>query len=183
MSGRKITGRKMIAGLGATGLAALLMVWLTGSADSVAKEAVFVPVGTRISVRLDHAISSESNLAGDTFSALLDRQLVLKGKPVAPVGSRFTGLLTEVVRTGEGEPAMMTMILRKLVVGEEEFTFSTHPLTFSAGAAVVEDRPETERNPETESRIFHSTDPVAFGPESRFTFSIAEAIDLPVYEK
>ncbi|MGI9104000.1 MAG: hypothetical protein ACR2IF_16285 [Terriglobales bacterium] len=54
-------------------------------------DAVTVPAGTPVEVRLQNAISSASNRSGDEFAAALDEPLVVDGHTVAPRGTPITG--------------------------------------------------------------------------------------------
>jgi hypothetical protein len=61
---------------------------------------VTIPAGTTLSVRLQEALSSERNLAGDTFQAVLEQPVVIDGFVIAERGSRVEGRVTELDRGG-----------------------------------------------------------------------------------
>jgi hypothetical protein len=69
----------------------------SGGISEMAKPAappVELPSGTAIAVRLDQALSTASNKAGDTFAASLDEPVMEGGKEVLPKGTKFTGHVT-----------------------------------------------------------------------------------------
>jgi hypothetical protein len=220
--------RWTIAGVGAAGVAVLAAALIgrpgtTVSADQQSasenksifsrwtgprEEILMVPAGTRIAVRLEHGISTEKNTSGDEFTASLDGPLTVNGKVVAPRGSTVTGLLTDVTDAGRVEGrASLTMVLRKLAVGDEEYTLSTQPMTFVAKSTKKKDAAVIAGSAAAGAVIgaiagggkgaaigagvgggsgtgyvlATKGEPVAYGPETRFTFSLTEALDLPVY--
>ena len=61
------------------------------AASSLVPDEVIVPAGTAVSVRLQNAVSSVSNRAGDEFSAVLDDPIVVNGQTVAPRGAAVKG--------------------------------------------------------------------------------------------
>ena len=169
---------------------------------------LMVPAGTRIAVRLEHGISTKKNTSGDEFTASLDGPLTVNGKVAAPRGSTVTGLLTDVTDAGRVEGrASLTMVLRKLAVGDEEYTLSTQPMTFvakstkkkdaaviggaAAAGAVIGAIAGGGKGAAIGAGVGGGSgagyvlatkgEPVAYGPETRFTFSLTEALDLPVY--
>jgi hypothetical protein len=61
---------------------------------------VTLTAGTLLPVRLGETLSSEKNKDGDTFTATLDRPLVIDGFVVAERGARLEGRVIEVDRAG-----------------------------------------------------------------------------------
>lgn len=59
-----------------------------------------VPAGTPITVRTQSAISSETAQPGDSFDAVLDQALVIKGQTVAPRGAGVRGRVVAARRSG-----------------------------------------------------------------------------------
>jgi hypothetical protein len=59
----------------------------------VARE-VELPSGVIVAVRLDRALSTVRNRAGDTFEAILDQPVLVDGTEILPQGTRFTGHVT-----------------------------------------------------------------------------------------
>jgi hypothetical protein len=61
---------------------------------------VTLPAGAEVAVRLDFGLSSERNFAGDSFTAALDRDIVVDDMVVAERGTRVEGKVVDVVRAG-----------------------------------------------------------------------------------
>jgi hypothetical protein len=61
---------------------------------------VTLPAGTTITVRVNERISTDTNYAGDTFTASLDRPLVIDGFIIADRGARVTGKVLQADRAG-----------------------------------------------------------------------------------
>jgi hypothetical protein len=55
----------------------------------------FLPAGTKVRVRLDEAIDTRRNRAGDRFSASLDEPLVADNRVIVPKGASFHGHITQ----------------------------------------------------------------------------------------
>ena len=60
-------------------------------------------VGTIVAVRLDRALSTVRNRAGDTFEAILDEPVSVDGMEVLPRGTKFTGHVTTSQASGRLE--------------------------------------------------------------------------------
>ena len=58
---------------------------------TLAAAEVTIPAGTRVTVRLESAISSGSAHSGQNFNANLTRDLVVKGKTIAKAGAPVKG--------------------------------------------------------------------------------------------
>jgi hypothetical protein len=56
---------------------------------------VTIPAGTVLAVRLNESVGSESNHPGDTFTAVLDSELVVDGLVIAERGARVEGRVVE----------------------------------------------------------------------------------------
>lgn len=59
-----------------------------------------VPAGTVVSIRLQNSVSSATAAPGETFDAVLDEPLVVKGQTVAPGGANVTGRVVEAKASG-----------------------------------------------------------------------------------
>ena len=173
------------------------------------RQMVTVPQGTRLAVRLQQGVNTEKNNAGDPFEATLDGPLVIQGKTLAPAGTGVQGILTDVTDAGRVQGrASLTMILRHLFIGKEDYTLSTQPLTLvarstqkkdaeviggtAAAGALIGALAGKGKGAAIGAGVGGGTgagyvlatkgEPVAYGPETRFTFQLTEAIDLPVYQ-
>lgn len=70
------------------------------SKSSLVPNAVTVPAGTPVSVRLQQAVSSASSNAGDSFQATLDEPLVINGQTVAERGAAAIGKVVQAKSSG-----------------------------------------------------------------------------------
>jgi hypothetical protein len=172
------------------------------------REKAVVPEGSRLAIRLSQGISTERNNAGDPFSATLDGPLVVNGKTLAPAGSVVSGMLTDVVDSGRVEGrASLTMVLRRLDVDGKDYSLNTDPLTLvarstkkkdaaiiggaAAAGAVIGAIAGGGKGAAIGAGVGGGSGtgyvlatkgvPVAYGPETRFTFRISEPLELPVY--
>jgi hypothetical protein len=96
--------------------------------------------GTKIEVRLEQALDSAVNKTGDTFSAILDKDLVVNGAVVAPRGSVLDGKLPNVTRSGKVEGvASMSLQLTSLTVAKQTYPLQTELLSFQAESTKKKD--------------------------------------------
>jgi hypothetical protein len=163
--------------------------------------------GTEFSVRLAESISSKRNQDGDSFEAVLDQDLVVDGKLVAPEGAKVVGRLTNVKRSGKVEGrATMSLALTELVIGEERFPIRTNRLDFEAKGTGKEDAKKIGiatgigaaigaiagggkgaaiggaigAGAGTGAVLATSGDEVEFGVEQLFNFRLTRDVELPV---
>lgn len=67
---------------------------------SLVPNAIKVPAGTPVSIRLAQAVSSASSNPGDRFDATLDEPLVINGQTVAPKGAAAVGRVVQAKSSG-----------------------------------------------------------------------------------
>ena len=165
-------------------------------------QVVVVPTETKIPIRLEHAISTEKNSPGDSFTASLDAPLMADGKVVAPSHSKVVGQLIQVKESGRVEGrASLTMVLRKLVVDNKEYDLDTLPITRVARSTKKKDAAiigggaaagaiigaiaggGVGGGSGTGYVLATKGAPVAYGPEARFTFFLSKPVELPVYKQ
>ncbi|HXK58497.1 MAG TPA: hypothetical protein PLP42_01260 [Acidobacteriota bacterium] len=92
-----------------------------------------LPEGTVIDVRLDDYLSSATNRVGDTFDAILDRDLIVNGQMLAPKGSKVTGKISDVAGAGKVKGlARMALVLTAINVGEERYLIDTNTIRVEA---------------------------------------------------
>ena len=80
------------------GVPAILSVFLLAMTVSAATPSI--PGGTRVTVRLNQAISSESARTGDTFDGTLANDVVVGGKTLAKAGDPVAGRVTYAKSSG-----------------------------------------------------------------------------------
>ena len=96
--------------------------------------------GTKVQVRLQEALDSAVNRTGDTFSAILDKDIVVDGAVVAPRGSVLDGKISNVARSGRVEGrARMSLQLTSLTVGNQTYPLQTEILSFEAESTKKKD--------------------------------------------
>ncbi|MBN1570958.1 MAG: hypothetical protein JXA73_24180 [Acidobacteria bacterium] len=99
-----------------------------------------IPGGTSIPVRLEEALDSGVNQTGESFRAMLDKDIEVNGMVVAPRGSTVEGKLTKVVRSGRVEGrAAMSLQLTGLTVGNQTYPLQTEILAFEAESSKKKD--------------------------------------------
>jgi hypothetical protein len=99
-----------------------------------------VPSGTEIAVRLQDALDSGVNQTGESFRAILDKDIKVDGVVVAPRGSVLEGKLSHVERSGRVQGrATMSMQLTNLVIGNEPYALQTQVITTEAESTKTKD--------------------------------------------
>ncbi|GEM_PF-2001298 len=89
--------------------------------------------GAVLDIRLLDDISTARNKQGDSFAAVLDRDLEVDGKLLAPKGAKVTGKLTEVVSSGKVQGlARLSMVLTSMTVDGERYSLETNPISAEA---------------------------------------------------
>jgi hypothetical protein len=66
----------------------------TAAPDPAAPSPLVIPQGTVVRVRLDEAVDTRRNRAGDGVTATLYEPIVIDGQAVVPAGTRFAGHVT-----------------------------------------------------------------------------------------
>jgi hypothetical protein len=172
-------------------------------------EEITLPAETKISIALEHAISTEKNSPGDTFTGWLDGPLTVNGRTIAPSRSKVIGTLTQVKEPGRVEGvASLTMVLNTVVVDGEEYEIETLPLSRvarntrkkdaaiigggAAAGAVIGAIAGGGKGAAIGAGVGGGSgtgyvlatkgEPVSYGPEARFTFFLAEPVKMPVYQ-
>ncbi|OFV96474.1 MAG: hypothetical protein A3F68_06120 [Acidobacteria bacterium RIFCSPLOWO2_12_FULL_54_10] len=173
-------------------------------------ETATIPSGTTIQIRLEEAISTEKNYSGDRFTASLNGPLIIDGNYVAPSRSQVIGQLIDVEPSGRVEGrARMTLELRKLIIDNSEYEIATEPKTLVAKSTKKKDAKIIAGSAALGAAIgaiagggkgaaigagvgggsgtgyvlATKGDPVAYGSEAKFTFTLAQPLELPVIRK
>ena len=69
-------------------------------AQPMASQAIVVPAGTRIRVRLGETLSTKENQTGDSFSGVVVDPVRVDGQTVIPAGARARGVVTDAQSLG-----------------------------------------------------------------------------------
>jgi hypothetical protein len=87
---------------------------------------VILPAGMVLTVRLNEAISSKSNHAGDKFTATIDEPVEVGGKVVVPKGSSVSGTVTDAKARGKLKgSALLRLVLDSMTVKEKDYAIET----------------------------------------------------------
>jgi hypothetical protein len=98
-----------------------------GPAKPATRE-VELPSGAVVAVRLDRALSTVRNRAGDTFEATLDEPVVVDGKEVLPQGTKFTGHVTSSKASGRLKGrGVLGMTLDAFDLNGQHYPIATSP--------------------------------------------------------
>src|SRR5262245_32731708 len=98
-----------------------------------AVETVTIPSGTTITVAMIDAVGTDTNKAGDTFSASLADPVVVDGKTVLPKGTKVRGRIETLDEPGRVKgKAAISLVLTQLVRNGKTYAIATHPFTAQA---------------------------------------------------
>ena len=96
------------------------------SKSSTTTQAVTIPAGTRLVVRMIDGVDSETNKVGDRFRASLEEDLVVDDVVVAPKNSDVTGRLSEVKEAGRiSGKSELKLELTGIVIGGQTYAIVT----------------------------------------------------------
>lgn len=96
--------------------------------------------GTHIPVRLQIPLDSSVNKTGDTFTAVLDKDIEVDGKVVAARGCAVEGKLSHVERSGRVQGrAGMSLQLTSLTVGDQAYPLQTEIVALEAESTTKKD--------------------------------------------
>jgi hypothetical protein len=97
------------------------------------EKSITIPAGTRLMVKLDKPINTAQNKAGSIFTAVLENDLVVEGKVIAPNGSQVYGKVIE-SRGGRVLGAQkLTFQFTDLMINNELIPILTDPLGVEGG--------------------------------------------------
>ena len=108
-----------------------------GSADAGRRwfgpKTVTLPAGTVIAVRLESALSTESNDSGDHFRASLSAPVSQEGKIVLPAGTNVEGVVASADKGGRVKGvASMSLKLTGIQAASKTVDVETDPVSFAA---------------------------------------------------
>jgi hypothetical protein len=106
-----------------------LATHLAGGSD-----ALTVPAGTSIHVRLDHSLATNQNDSGETFAATVTTPVVVNGKEVIPAGSKAQGVVVNSQPSGRLRGhAYMTLALNSVDVKGASYDVRTSTVSRQSG--------------------------------------------------
>ncbi len=106
-----------------------------------APRSVTIEAGTLISTRLADTLASDKVKAGDSFTATLDRPLVVDGLVIAERGARVTGKVVEAVESGRvrGVASLAIELVELATSDGQRVTLRTDPFRKEADSTRKED--------------------------------------------
>jgi hypothetical protein len=127
-----------------------------------------LPEGTPIPIRLQSALSSATSHAGDTFSAVIDEEVVVDGQTLVAPGTPATGRVLEAKPSLRSlEPGYLRIVLVSLNIGGKPVVIETSSIFAKGGS-------RESRTPATDS----SQKDVVFSLDRRLNFRLAQSADL-----
>jgi hypothetical protein len=92
-------------------------------------ETITLPAGTSIVVRVNSTLSSDKNLAGDTFTGTLDQPIVVNDMVIAERGARVDGKVVESTKAGrvKGTSLLSVALTRIRTSDGQNISISTDP--------------------------------------------------------
>lgn len=104
-------------------------------------ETVTIAAGTTISVRLNATLSSDKNLPGDTFTAVLDQPLVVNDMVIAERGAKVDGKVVEAVKAGrvKGTALLSVALTRVRTSDGQSIAIATDPFVREGEKSVKSD--------------------------------------------
>ena len=114
---------------------------LTQPNQAVPPDTLTLPAGTVVRVRLDEWLSSDRNLVGDSFSAVLDQPIVVGGWVVARRGQAQTGRVSSVKKAGRagGTSELGVELTELTLVDGQQVQLQTELQHTSAGTSHGQD--------------------------------------------
>jgi hypothetical protein len=107
------------------------------------KQTVTLPVGTRVQVRTTSALSTESAVAGQSFSANLSAPLKIEGKEIAPAGADITGVVADADKGGRVKGvANISLRLTSIEIDGKDVPIETRLFVKNAPASKKRDAAE-----------------------------------------
>jgi hypothetical protein len=176
----------------------------------VVPKMVNVPAGTELTVILIDSISSGTNKAGDTFMASLGAPIMVGGKTVVDKGTKVQGLVVDAQGAGRVKGrANIRLVLTGIIDGAKTIPIVTQPFYAEAEATKGRDAAVVGGGSGlgaaigaiaggkkgagigaivggaagTGTVLATKGKEVEYGSESKLTFTLDKAVDLPVSSK
>lgn len=90
--------------------------FISGQTDSIYR----LPAGTRIKLRMDVEINSKVSSVNDTFTAVVEKPLMVRDTIVLPAGTTFEGRVVSVSRASPGgQNGNLGIVIDKLRIGTD----------------------------------------------------------------
>lgn len=97
-----------------------LLALMLAPATTQAQGRVVIPAGTRLTVRLNEELSTETDRKGSVFSARVEKPIMVDGRVVVPVGALAYGRILDVDRNKRvGRPKIDGTLTSLMIRGQE----------------------------------------------------------------
>ena len=94
-----------------------------------------IPAGTPLTVHLRASLSSATSRSGDSFEALLDEPIVVRGQTVAPRGATAAGKVLEARASGQlQDPGYMRLVLTAIALNGKSLPIKTSSIFVKRGS-------------------------------------------------
>lgn len=93
-----------------------------------------IPAGTPFAVRLRTSLSSATSRPGDSFEAVLDEPILVRGRMVAPRGARVTGRVLDARAAGDLQPGYMRLALTAVSLDGQVLPLQTSSIFVKRGS-------------------------------------------------
>ena len=124
----------LIAGAVAIPLLALALFAARATNLTGGSNAMTVPAGTAIQVRLNHSLATNQNDSGEAFAATVTSPVVVNGKEVIPAGAKAEGIVVDSRPSGRLKGrAYMTLALSTVDVGGASYEVHTSTVGRQSG--------------------------------------------------
>jgi hypothetical protein len=136
-----------------------------------------IPAGTKVTIRLQAAVSSTGSRAGDPFHGVLDEPVVVGGKTLAPQGTLVTGsVLTAKPSGGPHDPGYLRVTLASIDMKGKSIPLETSSIFSKAGSYAAKSAMNSATGGKT---LFnHGPGDVSFSTGQRLTFRLAQPLHL-----
>jgi hypothetical protein len=94
---------------------------------------VTIPAGTKFVVNINTAISTAKNVAGSSFTTILDADFVFDGKVISPKGSQVIGKIVEAKSGGGLGEAKLSFQFTDITVNKQLTPIVTDPIEVKGG--------------------------------------------------
>ena len=85
-----------------------------------------IPAGTPVTIHLQLSLSSATSHSGDSFDAVLDQPIIVRGREVAPRGAILTGKILDAKASDQlQEPGYMRLALTAISINGKSFPIQT----------------------------------------------------------
>lgn len=94
-----------------------------------------IPAGTPVTIHVQLALSSATSHTGDSFEAVLDQPIIVRGREIAPRGAIVTGKILDARASDQlQEPGYMRLALTAISINGKSFPIQTSSIFVKRGA-------------------------------------------------